>query len=407
MRNRWHIALAAFIGVSVSIAPTYLTTIGIFLKPMIAELGWSRTQLSSGGAVVSLVAVVLTPFVGVLIDRSGCWIAGLFAAISLPIMLALCGLIPASYPVFLLVAVLMGVVASFSSPSTFAAVLPQWFDKNLGLALSLCMTGLGFGTVIFQQSANFLIQNFGWRSAYLFIAAAVAVIGIANVALLFRDRPDFAAARTTGAASALLTGFTFQEALRTPVPWLLTVTAVLVVSVNSGVGVHLVALLTDRGLDTATAVTVIMALSLGSMTGRLCTGALLDRIHFAIVGGVIFTLQAVGMSFLWLGLEGIAPYVAVFLGGLALGAEVDIIPFVLRKRFGMRSFGKLFGLVFGLYQLGPVIGPMLMGISFDRTGSYAPMLLLFIIFSLVAAVCIVLTGIARVQLAPATAAAAE
>jgi nitrate/nitrite transporter NarK len=95
---------------------------------------------------------------------------------------------------------------------------------------------------------------------------------------------------------------------------------------------------------------------------------------------------------LWGGWAGSPALVAMFLIGLATGAEADIIPFALRRTFGMKSYGKLFGIAFALYQLGPVFGAPLMGASFDRTGSYGLMLAIFAGFSMLAAAATVMAG---------------
>ena len=73
---------------------------------------------------------------------------------------------------------------------------------------------------------------------------------------------------------------------------------------------------------------------------------------------------------LWSGVTGGAAFVAASLLGLGIGGEADVMPFLVSRYFGMRSMGELFGCVFGSYTLGVAIGPYLIGVGFDWTGSY-------------------------------------
>jgi cyanate permease len=73
---------------------------------------------------------------------------------------------------------------------------------------------------------------------------------------------------------------------------------------------------------------------------------------------------------LWSGVTGSASFLASALLGLAIGAEADVMPFLVSRYFGIRSMGVLFGCVFGSYTMGAAAGPYLFGVGFDATGSY-------------------------------------
>jgi hypothetical protein len=84
----------------------------------------------------------------------------------------------------------------------------------------------------------------------------------------------------------------------------------------------------------------------------------------------MFGAATVGVAMLWLGCTGTAAYLAMFLVGLAIGAESDVMPFLISRYFGMRSMGELFGCAFGSYTLGNATGRYLIARGFDATGSY-------------------------------------
>lgn len=79
-------------------------------------------------------------------------------------------------------------------------------------------------------------------------------------------------------------------------------------------------------------------------------------------------------------------YVAVFLVGLAFGAEMDVMAFLLGRYFGLHNFGKAFGVAFAAFVLAGGLGPLIMGFVFDKTGSYRMALGFFSLATAAAAV---------------------
>ncbi|CAN5203894.1 MFS transporter [soil metagenome] len=395
MTTAWRVVLSCFVGVSVSIAPAYLTVLGLFIKQMSSDTGFSRTQLSLMPSMMALVAAVCSPFVGGLIDRWGARNVVLLGVVLLPLGLLGHAAFSSSLVLLFALAVLMGMTASFACPLPYVSALPQWFDRNLGLAIALSMTGIGFGEIVLPKLAAYLIASGGWRHAWAVLAGVIMLVGVLNATLLFRENPDFIARRSerrAGMQERDEPGATWQQAIRTPAFWLLGVAVCLIAQVGVGMMVHAVPMLTDRGVAPTYAVNAIAILGLGSLVGRLTTGFLLDRLSMALVGGLLFSLQALGILLLW-GDAGLpANLIAMFLVGMAVGAETDIIPFAVRRLFGLRQFGRIFGMIYGIFTLGPVLGPLFMGYSFDRFGSYSPALLFFAASALFAAAAIAIVG---------------
>ena len=405
MNRAWLIVLGCFIGVSVSIAPAYLTVLGLFIKPMAAETGFSRTQLSMAPSIMALVAAICSPFVGQLIDRWSARSVALIGVVLLPLGLLAHSMLETDMTLFMALAVFMGVAAAVACPLPYISALPQWFERNLGLAIALSMTGIGFGEIVLPKLAAYLIASDGWRQAWMMLAGIVLLVGMINIVFLFRDNPEFRARKAASLAGdddQSLSGLAWREAVRTPVFWFLGAAVCLVAQVGVGMMIHVVPMLTDRGLSPAAAANAIAVLGVGSLLGRLSTGFALDRLSIALVGGTLFSLQGLGMLALWSGAGGAIPYIAVFFVGLAVGAETDIIPFVTRRKFGVRQFGRIFGLIYGMFSIGPVLGPLLMGSAFDAFGSYSFILLVFAASSLAAAMFIVGAGRMKVEAASET-----
>jgi MFS family permease len=135
--------------------------------------------------------------------------------------------------------------------------------------------------------------------------------------------------------------------------------------------VHLSALLTDRGVTPGRAAIVVSALGAASLAGRLLTGLLIDRFPAPRVSFVLLAVAAAGT---WL-LAGAGSLttgaIAAVMIGFGTGGELDVVPYLLSRYFGLRSLSTLYGLNWTAFGTAGALGPVVMGRMFDTTGSYA------------------------------------
>ena len=209
----------------------------------------------------------------------------------------------------------------------------------------------------------------GWRAAYLVLGGMVLLFGLPLTALFVRENPS---ARST--AESTREGFTVAQGIGSGTFWILLATLFLgSISVNGAI-THLSPLLTDRGIPAQHAALVASGLGLASFLGRLITGVLLDRFFGPHVGLCLLGATAVGILLLSsAGSVRMAFLAAVFIG-LGLGAEAALTPYLLTRYFGLRSFSTLYGFTWTAYAIAGAIGPLLMGMAFDVTGSYTLLL---------------------------------
>jgi MFS family permease len=148
--------------------------------------------------------------------------------------------------------------------------------------------------------------------------------------------------------------------------------------------IHLVQLMADGGITADIATFGVSVSGAALLVGRVGTGYFLDRCSGPVVARTVFASTALGIALL-AARAPVAMFAGVFLVGLGLGAEADIIAYLLGRYFGLRSFGTAFGFAFGLFVLAAGVGPLLMGLTFDRTGSYRPALAGFFLATALAA----------------------
>lgn len=390
----WWIVLATVVGLLLSIAPVFSFTLGVFIKPLSQEFNWSRAEISLGYALCTLMGAGAMPIVGRLVDRYG---GRKVAAPSLLLFgLCLTSLYVLSDRIWHLygICLAIGLFSSGSTPLPYSRVISLWFDRRRGLALGLSMAGVGLGTFIMPSLAQALVTAVGWRAAYVFLGLLVIALGVPIVGLLLKETPEMLGVgpdgepitHAGGAKSRVREpGLSGHEAWHTGTFWLLAAAFFLVAMTTNGCVVHLVPLLTDRGISAQSAAFATSLFGGALLFGRVWAGHLLDRFFAPYVAMSFFLAPALGLFLLWSGAAGSWAFVAAILVGMGLGAEVDMIAYFVGRYFGLLAFGEIYGYLFAVFAIGGGVGPLLMGRSFDATGSYSLVLAAFAVMTLIAA----------------------
>lgn len=387
----WRVAVGAAIGLVVAFGPAMFASFGLYIKPLSEEFGWTRTQLSAILAISSVIGACGTPFLGFALDRFGSRPIILTASVALPAALLLVPVLPASYTAFLAAGAILGLVSIISSPAPYISLLPQWFSRRLGLAVALAMFGSGLGQFGLATIHGELLSGHSWRTAWTLCAILVAVVGISTAWLNAIDRPEVLASRKSGEFDSL-PGVALGAALSTTTFWAAAIAFFFVQLITTAMLTHLAPLMSDRGWAVADAARLVGLIGLFSLLGRIVSGVLLDRFGFGPLGLIIFPLQCLGCLALIGDGGGYMPLLAAACIGLAYGVEADMLPWMLRQTFGLRCFGRLYGIAFGVVQLGSMLGPLILGYSFDQYGSYVAGLQVLAGGSLLSTVLIVLAA---------------
>jgi OFA family oxalate/formate antiporter-like MFS transporter len=377
----WIVAAASGFGLACSIATVVAATFSIFVGPIRDEFGWSASAPFWAPLAVTLTAALFAPFVGGLVDRHGARRVILVSFVLEALVLASYSVMDGSLAGFYARYVALGALGLGTTHVAFARVIAAWFDRQRGLALGVALAGVGVGGVVLPVFCQWLIGGFGWRLAYLGLAALILVVTLPVMALTIRDTPaqrglapdgdapGSERARASGELSAL--GATFAEARRERIYWQMLVTFLLVGVSLQSMMLHLVPLLRERGVGADAAAVAQSTIFAGLLVGRLVTGWLMDR-YFAPRVALSFLLAPiVGIGMLALGANGAAAFVAAALIGVAAGAEVDVIAYLASRYFGMRQYSRIYGTFYSLYSLGGGIGPLATAASVERSGGYA------------------------------------
>lgn len=379
-RSPWRIVAGAVAGLSAGNGPVMQFTFGIFLLPVAETLGVQRGTISLALLVGLLCTGIATPLVGMLVDRFGVRAVALRAIVLFAIGMAAIGMFARSGPAFVCLYGLAGIAAAGQSPLTYCKVIAAAFDRQRGLALGVALAGVGIGAALMPLLARLMIAAWGWRAAYAGLAGLTLLLAWPSMAYLVTRKGDGAAVPLAGAAArgdskeSVTAGVSGREAVRSIVFWQLAFVFFVVAMAASGVTAHIVPLMTDRGVGAGAAAGALSIAGLALVAGRLLAGYLLDRIFAPLVAALFFALPLAGIGLL-LGTGGADWAIpAAILVGLGLGAEVDLIAFLVSRYLGLRAFGQLYGYLFAVFMLGSGLGPFLMGMSFQGLHSYDPAL---------------------------------
>jgi MFS family permease len=360
-----------------------LFSFGLFLPSFEAELGWSRTFLSTCSALAFFVMGVLAMPGGRLSDALGPRIVLACTGTLYGIGFVLMSLVTAQWQLLVIFGTLIGLGLSSHDVVTLSTIA-RWFPRRRGIMSGVVKVGTAIGQIALPPIAALLIVAYGWRTA-LFVLGITASVLLLIAALSMR-RPPAPVAGT----SSIVTGASFAEARQGPgarVFWTFCATQFLFFPTLMSVPLHLAVHVMDLGMTQTLAATMLSVIGAASIAGRLIMGALVDRIGGKMAYTICLQVLLVSLVALIMTTAHGWLFVVVAVYGFGHGALFVVVSPTVAEYFGMRAHGAIFGTVLFFGTLGGSVGPILTGWVFDNFGSYTPA---FITLTVSAAIALVL-----------------
>ena len=367
LRRHWVALSALIVGVAFGVSSLCFYTFGAFIGPLIAAKHWNRAGISAA-LLTALVMPLASPVLGRLVDAGRARLLVLTGHAVLVLgFLAMTQIGGDVRQLWLLYGALF-LLAGGSSPIGYTRLLVSRFRVARGLALGLCMAGTGIAALFGPRVVTSAILAHGWQAGYVVLAVAAAS-AIPIVALLVSAEPVARPAGLAVAATAARLSASERRLLR----FLLALFLLAALAVT-GLVVHLIPFLRDRGMSPLDAATVAGVIGLAVIATRVLIGAALDRypMHlvtsgtFLLTGAGVLMPAVLGSSAAWIGALAI---------GLLLGAEIDVIAFVMARLFAETAYGHCYSRGYSAFIVGSALSPMLAGAVRDATGSYTPFFL--------------------------------
>jgi MFS family permease len=396
----WWIVVASIFGLIVCNGP-FVYTMSVFMPSLINEFGWGRGDISLSLTFHTLANAAAMPIAGKLVDRFGARRVLLPAILVWGIGVGLISVIPGALWALYAMFFVLGIATSGATPLPYGRMISAWFNQRRGLALGLAMSGTGLGTLIIPILAQRLIDTFDWRMAFAGIGALILVVAVVIVIPIVRDTPEEMGSSPDnlpadqdfdGEDQTTVPGFSSTAVLKQRQFWLITAAFSIVAMTVLGTAAHLFPLLVDSGIEPTTAAMGVSTMGLALLLSRVWAGYLLDR-YFAPYVAIGFICGPIlGCLLFASGVTGSLAFVAAIGIGLGIGAEIDMIAYFIGRYFGLRSFGVLYGYLFGAFLVGGGIGPPLLGYGYDILGTYAAPLYMCAVAAAVACLLLAILG---------------
>lgn len=364
-------------------SPLPFYTIGVFADPLAKEFGWGMGQIFSAMMFFTITAVFASPIVGHITDRVGPRRVVLTSITIFSLAMMSFSLLTESITLYFAIWTLLAICGAGTLPIAWTKAVNNWFFKSRGLALGLALVGTGLFGFLAKHYAFFLIENLGWRLAYVGVGALPLLIAWPIAFLLFRDTSDPKVAdkveqmeRTYEQPKGQAGGLTFEQALKDWRLWLLAYSFIPISFAVGGPIPNLETLLGSKGFGAQEAVNLAGLIGIAVIIGRLAGGFMLDYFWAPAVAAVLLSLPAVATFMLIQpDLSYFAAATAIMILGAAAGVEYDLMAYIVSRYFGMKHYAKIYGFLYGFFALGAGIAPGVFGSSFEATGNYNSILL--------------------------------
>ncbi|MQG67117.1 MAG: MFS transporter [SAR202 cluster bacterium] len=364
----WAIAAACFLASSVAVGGSQYS-FGHFVEPLENTFGWTRTQI---GLSLSLIAFgsFISPLIGSLIDKQG----------SRRIMAFSMAVFGISYLVRPFMTELwhwyfLSVVQSFSIVG--AAMLPPgklvglWFPENRGRVIGITAMGNNFGGMVIQPIIAFLVTVYNWKVAYAVVGALGILVSIYSYLVVKNPDSESKGILESEKKTDNLTGFTLKEAIRTKTFYAITFAILCGTFTYSSLLPQVSSHLIINGVRESTASIAVSLFATCGMVGKFVFGNLSDKYGPRMALVLDLCGQAIFASLLVYAGDGLPVWVIVPAMGFFLGAFGALYQLIVIDAFGVKHFGAIMGVIAISNAVPSFLGPIIAGMSFDITGSYA------------------------------------
>jgi OFA family oxalate/formate antiporter-like MFS transporter len=373
----WIVLAVCFLITTLTYAGSY--SFGLFFKPLRAEFGWSSAQTSGVFSLFMFCYCLFGVVTGLAVDRLGPRITVVAGGLCLGSGFLLSGMVHKLWQIYLS----YGLLAGAGMSSVYAPVLTtasRWFRQKQGMALGIVSSGIGLGTFVGPPIFGHLIPAYGWRFSYLAAGTGIGSIMVLLGLLLRKDPIQTAELHTERKEPAVesrssrkpgVDEWSVWDVVRTNPFWLYAAVYIMVGFGLQMMLAHLIPYMQETyGLSPGAAAAVFSAIGVSSATGRLVMGGVSDYLGARKSLALSVVTEGVAVALILLSTRPWMLYPFGVLLGLGYGGHAPQFPALIRELFGMKRMGRNLGLQQIFYGGGALLGPLLAGCMFDRTGSY-------------------------------------
>ena len=406
----WWTVLAVGI---ISLLGSGLVTYGFsaFFKPIASDMNLTRAATSLAASVVGIGHSFQASLAGWASDKySPKWVI-MFGILCLVIGFILMNFIGSFWALLVVWGLILGSGQTIACSIPAGKVITNWFVKKSGIAMSITFSFQLLAGLVLLPLIAWLITVQGWRTTCITAAIVTAIVAFPVAWFLIKQhRPEYYGLLPDGVgknpkavdmsqplsnpkvsqmAIAEETDFTLRQTMKTRAFWLLVAGQCI-----AGLGapimtVHLIPFLTDMGMSSVKAASLMSIWLTVAIPARLATGFLVDRMkkeHLRFVLATTYIVQGLGVTAFLVTKSMPMLYVWFILYGIGQGATFSALVPLEPRYFGRKAFGSIDGMRWLIFVPIAFAGPVYVGWIYDTTHSYMSVFLLFVIMLAVAGV---------------------
>lgn len=378
----WAFAITQMVGYGI-----LFYAFSVFIKPMEAELAWTRAQTSGAFSLMLLISGLVAIPIGRWVDKRGAR-ALMTIGSSLGFLLLLGWSFTTNLVVFYVVQAGLGLVMAATLYEVAFTVVAVWFRRNRKTSMLIITLMGGLASTIFIPLASFLVDVLYWRDALRVLAGILALTAIPLHAFVIRKNPKELGLEPDGRIEpqhAPEKSLSPREALQESSFWWISSAFTLDRITVIAVAAHSVPMLLEQGYAAATVAAALGAIGIMQFAGRLFFTPSTAKFSLASLAAVTFLCHSFGLVSLLLipNLTGIWLFTGFH--GIANGAGTLARAALVADTYGPAHYGSINGSMVTMIAIVQTIAPLGAGALRDLTGNYTLVLWLLVALSGLAA----------------------
>ena len=376
----WVILAAAGAGIFAS-GPGQSHTFSVFIGPISRDLGIGATAISSAYGLATLIAAIGLPFVGRLVDRYGARKIMLAVVVSLGFGCIAFGFAPG----IIWLALGFGALRFFGQGSlmlTSVNVVSHWFSRKRGFAMGMMLLGFAISMAIHPPLSQWLIEQVGWRQAWVWLGLSTWILMMPIVFFLLQDSPESVGLLPDGEKNiehdnektvdrhGADFGFTLKEALATSTFYIVAAALCTMSMLVTALHFFQVSIFEHQGLTPSIAAWMFPLSACVAVFTQPIVGKCLDKFPTPrVITMSLGTLCAALLSMSIVSdLFTAILYAIIF--GINNAFNMTLFGYLWPRYFGRRHIGSVQGTGQMIGVIGASIGPIPLGMAFDFMGDY-------------------------------------
>ena len=371
----WIIVGVANLGIFSS-GPGQSHTFSVFLGPISKDLELSNSSIASAYGLATLIAAFLLPYMGKIIDKYGPRTSLIIISIILGISCIFFG----AASNFLMLTVGFGFLRFFGQGSLMlgcANMVSQWFDTKRGFAMSLMALGFGISMAIHPPLSQLLIEQFGWKYAWVILGISTWIIMVPALYILAWNTPESVGLRPDGVNQSSsqqndveeIEGLNLSEAIKEKSFYILSAMWFGMAMLVTTLHFYQVTILTSQGISTDFAAGVFSISAITMVLFMPFVGKLFDNYPTKYVLALGLAINSISLLLITSANNEIFTIVYAMFFGINNAISMTMFGYIWPRYFGRKHLGSIQGTGQMIGVIGASLGPLPVGFAIDYIGS--------------------------------------